>query len=94
MRYVLNSPVLTGYGNWTFSGPLSVEQAQAFLAAGEFCSAIGHESTAQLLSQLLRRDIPFQRQTVAMEPGDDALVFRLQGRLPEGCLLTLSSLSS
>ena len=34
------------------------------------------------------------RRDIAMEPGDDALVFRLQGRFPEGCLLTLSSLSS
>ncbi len=94
MRYVLNSPVLTGYGSWVFSGPLSVAQAREFLSAGKFCSAIGHESTAELLSRLLQLDIPFHRQAVVMAPGDDALVFRLHDRLPEGQLLTLSSLAS
>ncbi len=94
MRYVLNSPVLTGYGSWEFSGPISIDEARRFLRREDFQSAVGHESTAQLLSDLLGQEIPLRRRGIAMEPGDTALVFRLKDRLPEGQILSMSSLGS
>jgi len=65
---------------------ISVEEARAILAGG-FISAVGHEATAKLLSQLLGVEIPAIRQTIFMKPGDKAVHFFLKSRLPEGVVL-------
>ena len=93
MRYLLNSPVLTSYGEWRFEGPISLETARDFVAA-DFVSAIGHEGSAKILSALLDREIPVNRVAVTMQPGDKALVLRLKTRLPEGVVLDADTLSS
>ncbi|MEQ1525996.1 MAG: YddF family protein [Gallionella sp.] len=85
--YLLNTPILTSYGEWNFTGPLTVEQAQTHLKNG-FQSAIGHEASAQFLSQLLGVEVPMNRIAVTMQAGDTALVLRIKSRLPEGKLLT------
>lgn len=86
-NYLLNTPILTNYGTWSFTGPITVEQARIHLKEG-FQSAIGHEASAQFLSQLLEIEIPMNRISVAMQAGDSALVLRIKSRLPEGKLLT------
>lgn len=93
MRYLLNSPVLTSYGDWRFEGPVSLEAAQTFVSAG-FVSAIGHEGSAQVLSALLGVAVPVNRIAIAMQPGDEALVLRLKTRLPEGEVLDARTLST
>lgn len=92
MLYLLNTPILTNYGNYCFSGPLTVEQAQALLKQ-PFVSAIGHGDTAALLSQLLEQNIPTNRVAITMKAGDQALVFRLLQRIPEGVILNQQQLS-
>jgi len=48
-------------------------------------SAIGHADTAQILSKMLERDIPVNRMSVFLNPGDVAIVAQYIGpRLPEG----------
>jgi hypothetical protein len=89
--YIINAPVLTNYGLWEFTGPLAPADAQQILSQG-FISAIGHEASAQILSDLLHIPIPTQRIRVAMQAGDQALIFRLLERLPEGKILTLAEL--
>lgn len=85
--YVLNSPVLTNYGSWTFDGPISVEQGKLLLRSG-FVSAIGHEGAADFLSAVLGLPIPINRIRIDMQPGDCALVIRILDRMPEGKVLT------
>jgi len=89
--YLLNSPVLTGYGQWRFEGPIDVAQARQSVANG-FVSAIGHQSTAELLSQLLGVEVPVNRVKVEMQPGDRALIMRLTERPPEGKVLTVEEM--
>ncbi len=48
-------------------------------------SAVGHETTAQLFSDVLGLPIPYHRATVVLQPGDHALVGQYEGpRLAEG----------
>lgn len=51
-------------------------------------SAIGHEATAQILSEVLGEPIPFNRIAFTQAPGQTALVFKLKGRAQEGVILT------
>jgi hypothetical protein len=84
---LLNSPVLTGYGEWTFEGPVSVERARDVLKR-DFVSAIGHQGTADLLRVLLRVDVSANCIWAEKQPGDLALVVRLLERVPEGKVLS------
>jgi len=72
--------------------PISTEQAKRLLADG-FISAIGHESTAAFLSQLLGIPVPFNRVAVQLGRGDSAVVFQLLSRLPEGKTLSKEELA-
>lgn len=91
--YILNTPILTNYGEWKFTGPIGIDQAKEYLSQG-FESAIGHEASAQFLSQLLGIEIGMKRISVAMEIGDSALVLRIKCRLPEGQVLSVDEMSA
>lgn len=48
-------------------------------------SAVGHQDTAQVFSNLLERNIPTSRINITLEKGDTLFVGQLMGgRLPEG----------
>jgi hypothetical protein len=65
---------------------VTVEEAKEVLASG-FISAVGHEATARVLSQLLGIQVPMERRTIFLKPGDKAVHFFLKVRLPEGVVL-------
>ena len=50
-------------------------------------SAVGHESTAKVLSQLLGIEVPVNRVEIKLKPKDAVLVFQILKRLPEGKVL-------
>ena len=70
---------------------ISVSEVKQLLAHG-FESAIGHESTAKLLSQLLGVEVPVKRVMVTLEQSTTLIVFQLLERLPEGKILSETEL--
>ena len=54
----------------------------------EVVSAIGHPATAALITKILGIDVLPNRINVTLEDGDEALVFQVATRLPEGKILS------
>ena len=59
----------------------------ATIASQGFISAVGHESTASIMAELLGVPVQANRITVQPEPGDRFLCFKLDQRPPEGAIL-------
>jgi len=92
MIFILNTPILTDWGEYKFS-KISLEEVKSLLQ-GDFVSAIGHEGTASLMSRLTGISIPANRVPIKMQVGDQAVVFRVLTRLPEGVILSEEALKA
>lgn len=89
--YILNTTILTTPGLTYHSEIIDVERARRLVAPlpGRIVtSAIGHDSTAALASELLGQPVPVNRIPAAMQAGDFAVCIKLRGRAPEGAILT------
>ena len=84
---LLNTAILTIAGEYKLID-LTVDEARKLVRENEIDSAIGHESTAQVMTELLGTEIPACRKMFVHEVGQSALVFKLSGRPPEGKVLT------
>jgi hypothetical protein len=69
-----------------FEGPITLSEVQDYLKKGSV-SGVGHQTTADYLSELLSVNCPFNRKRVAMQKSDSAIVLRFLCRLQEGKLL-------
>ncbi|MEM4217851.1 MAG: DUF1874 domain-containing protein, partial [Candidatus Methanomethylicaceae archaeon] len=58
------------------------------LLASPFVSAVGHKSTAEILTSLTGFQIDVNRIAVDLQPGDRAVVCKIKRRLNEGEVLT------
>lgn len=97
MLYVFNSQMIPL--NWQLADSytvkikrIDVNQARQLINQNQFTSAIGHESTAKLLSMLLDIDIPINRIQIQMTSGDMGLHFALKKRLNEGQVIDIQEL--
>lgn len=86
---LLNTSILTTAGNYTLTD-ITLDQARQLVSsnADNLDSAIGHQSTAEIMTTLLDADIPVNRQMFTQAVGQQALVFKLNGRPEEGKILT------
>jgi hypothetical protein len=80
------SPSLLTEGAIIKASPISVGEVKALLKEG-FVSAVGHESTARILSMLLGTEVPFNRAQISIKEGDVIVSFQFLIRLPEGKVL-------
>ena len=88
---LLNTTILTTDGNYDCK-TVSLEEAKKICNDGEMLSAIGHESTAQIMTELLKIEIKVNRILFSQEVGQIAVVFKLKGRPPEGKILSIEEI--
>lgn len=84
---VLNTSILTTEGTFTLKD-ITLEEARNLVTENEILSAVGHQSTADILTTLLETEVPMNRIMFEQETGQKALVFKLNGRPEEGKILT------
>jgi len=93
MLYILNSLIVpvdfqSKQGYVVSLWKIDLETARKIVREMPFTSAVGHEATAKVLTDLLGVEIPHNRIAVKMKDGDSAIHFVLRTRLPEGKVLT------
>lgn len=89
MKIVLmNCSIITNDGYFELNTISQEEAEKLCLNADSIVSAIGHESTAQIMSKLLPVEVCVNRIKYQQQPGEVALVFQLNGRPPEGKILS------
>jgi hypothetical protein len=89
---LLNTSILTSFGTYTYK-PLRLEEARALVSEFQregksIQSAIGHQTTAELLATLLEFPVTANRIEFQQTLNDVALIFRLKARPPEGKVLS------
>lgn len=95
---LLNTSILTAYGEYRYE-LLKLDDARSLVrefqrAGKQIQSAIGHQSTAELISTLLDFPVPAVRKEFTQVVGDVALVFKLKQRPPEGVILSREELEA
>lgn len=91
---LLNTSILTTAGNYTLED-ITLDRARTLVAdnADNLDSAIGHASTAEIMTTLLGVDVPVNRQMFEQAVDQQALVFKLNGRPEEGKILTAAEIN-
>ena len=86
MLYLTNAPIIpiSGEDLIVRAKEVSVNEAKELINREEWVSAIGHKSTAELLSIALEKEIPMNRVEIKIRKGDKILAFSLNRRLEEG----------
>ena len=80
---LLNTSIVTSDGSYTLES-ITPDQAVALARAAELDSAVGHDSTAQVLGTILGVEVPVNRQIFAQQPGQKALILKINGRPEPG----------
>lgn len=83
----LNCRIITTEGKYNCV-KTDLETVKKVIQDKKFLSAIGHKSTATILSTLLDIEIPVNRIKYEQAFSDVAIVFQLKDRIPEGKILS------
>lgn len=94
MKYVLSSLVMPCADSKFVleCKKIDLNEAREFVRKGDFVSAVGHKSTAELLSKLLGVEIEANRVFVNMEKGDEAIAVQFLERIQEGKVLDIEEI--
>lgn len=84
---ILNTTILTADGEFSLK-TISLEEAKKMIDGREILSAVGHQTTADILTELLEVEVPMNRIQFKQEAGQQALCFKLNGRPEEGKILS------
>lgn len=85
---ILNTSILTADGQYVME-TITLDQAKQLVKDADYIdSAVGHVSTAEILTTLLGIKIGVNRQMFEQQVNQTALVFKLNGRPPEGVVLS------
>ena len=90
MLYILNSSTLPLKEGGTYlikAKEISLEEARELLQSEPFISAVGHEATAKLLTNVLGVEIKYNRIQIFLDKGDKLISIILKKRLEEGKIL-------
>ena len=75
---VLNTSILTTEGTFTLKD-ITLEEARNLVKENEILSAVGHQSTADILTTLLETEVPMNRIQFAQEKGQKAYFLKAFG---------------
>lgn len=84
---LLNTSIITADGDYEMYS-ISLEKARLLLVGNEILSAIGHQSTADILTELLGQEVKMNRINFFQEVKQKAIIFKLNGRPEEGKILS------
>ena len=98
---LLNTSIITSEGTFEIHD-ISLSEARKLAQENyknnNIFSAVGHASTAQLMTTLLDIEVPIpdpnNRPELKQELNQKALVFKLNGRAPEGAILSVEEIEA
>jgi hypothetical protein len=90
---LLNTTIVTTDGDYSIK-TISLDKAKELVKSADVLSAIGHQSTADIVSKLLEIPVKMNRIIYNQEVGDIALCFKLKGRPEEGKILTAEEIET
>lgn len=76
MRFLFSSAVITAPGTYRYR-LITLPEARQWIEAGPYYSTIRYAETATALAALVGRKVETRNEIVKMNPGDEALIFRL-----------------
>lgn len=90
MLYILNTAILPlkpGEEYTIKAKEITIQEAKELVTKEPFVSAVGHDATARLLSNILEANITTNRIAIRATHGDKILAFLLKQRLQEGVVI-------
>jgi hypothetical protein len=91
---ILNTSIITGGEGLYRLKTITLADARELVSAEPFESAVGHQEIANLLTEVLGAPVPANRIEYKQGVRDTALVFKLNGRTPEGVILNQAQMET
>ena len=85
---ILNGAIITAEGEYSCR-TISLDEVKKLIGSTpEIISAVGHQATAEIITDILEKKVSFNRINFHQQVGQQALVFKLNTRPPEGIILS------